>query len=89
MYYNEQSVEDVARVVGIPEAAVKTRMRPETGERLGSAWPECAAKLFNINDIRRLLATQEWRVLFNRVAVLHAKHTLPNPKGASARIIFA
>jgi RNA polymerase sigma-70 factor (ECF subfamily) len=26
VYYHEQSVEDVARIVGIPEATMKTRM---------------------------------------------------------------
>jgi RNA polymerase sigma-70 factor (ECF subfamily) len=47
VYYHEQSVEDVARIVGIPEATVKTRMfyaRKRMSELLKAAgvdrgWP--------------------------------------------------
>jgi RNA polymerase sigma-70 factor, ECF subfamily len=47
VYYHEQSVEDVARIVGIPEATVKTRMfyaRKQMSELLKAAgvdrgWP--------------------------------------------------
>jgi len=47
VYYHDQSVEDVARIVGIPEATVKTRMfyaRKQMSELLKAAgidrgWP--------------------------------------------------